>query len=130
MGTNYYVAKNVCECCKRYDEEFHIGKSSWGWAFSFRGFKYEKLESWKDWKEYLSQPNVIIVDEYREFIPVDKFINMIETFKSPNYVNPQTKHKNSSMFEAVKKTDGGYYYNPEYDWEDEEGYSFSSREFS
>jgi len=30
MGTNYYVAENLCECCDRYDEAYHIGKSSGG----------------------------------------------------------------------------------------------------
>ena len=43
MGTNYYVAKNLCECCNRYDEEYHIGKASYGWAFSFQGYRAERL---------------------------------------------------------------------------------------
>jgi hypothetical protein len=39
MGTNYYVVENACECCNRYDETLHIGKSSCGWAFTFQGVK-------------------------------------------------------------------------------------------
>ena len=53
MGTNYYVAKNLCECCNRYDEEYHIGKASYGWAFSFQGYRAERLVSWRAWKEFL-----------------------------------------------------------------------------
>ena len=53
MGTNYYVAKNYCECCDRYDQEYHIGKSSYGWSFTFHGYKAAQLVSWKQWKEFL-----------------------------------------------------------------------------
>lgn len=53
MGTNYYVAKNKCDCCKRYDKEYHIGKSSWGWSFTFQGYPYDNLTSWKLYKEFL-----------------------------------------------------------------------------
>jgi len=53
MGTNYYVIKDKCECCKRSTREYHIGKSSGGWAFSFQGYPWNKLTSWKAWKEFL-----------------------------------------------------------------------------
>ena len=65
MGTNYYVAKNRCECCNRYDEEYHIGKSSMGWAFSFQGYPWNKLTSWKQWKMFLKDQ--LINNSYREW---------------------------------------------------------------
>ncbi len=126
MGTNYYVAKNLCECCNRYDEEYHIGKSSGGWAFSFQGYPAVRLTSWKAWKEFLK--NQIIMDEYGERINYESFVHMIETYKAPGYVHEDGR-KNLQHNEAGKN--GKYpWFNPEYDWDDEDGYSFCSREFS
>jgi hypothetical protein len=132
MGTNYYVAKNKCDCCSRYDTEYHIGKSSWGWAFTFQGYKYDNLISWKLWKEYLWQAIFThgrhIVDEYGDFIDYDDFVKMIETVKSPNYVR-EDGHKNKTHNEEGKKNKMPWF-NPEYDWDDEDGYAFTSKEFS
>ena len=126
MGTNYYVAKNLCECCHRYDEEYHIGKSSGGWAFTFQGYPAERLTSWKAWKEFLK--NQIIMDEYRERISYDWFVAFVENEKSPNYTWGDNR-KNLSH-NAAGKTGSFPWFDPKYDWDDEDGYSFSSREFS
>lgn len=125
MGTNYYVIKNKCECCKRYDQEYHIGKASGGWAFSFQGYTWNKLTSWKDWKEFLKDQQ--IVDEYGEEISYNEFVEMVETFKSPTYVNSRTGKQNLSQFEESKKNG---YFDIERDWIDEQGYSFTTVEFS
>ncbi len=125
MGTNYYVAENVCACCNRYDEKYHIGKSSWGWAFSFHGYKYDGLTSWQKWKEYLKDKK--ICNEYGQIIDYDWFVGFVETEKAPNYVNPDNDRKNLVHNEEGRKEG---WFNPDYDWDDPEGYSFSSREFS
>jgi hypothetical protein len=125
MGTNYYVAENVCSCCNRYDEKYHIGKSSWGWAFSFHGYKYDGLTSWQKWKEYLKDKK--ICNEYGQIIDYDWFVGFVETEKAPNYVRPSDGHKNLVHNEEGRKEG---WFNPDYDWDDPEGYSFSSREFS
>ena len=125
MGTNYYVVENVCECCNRYDEKYHIGKASWGWAFTFQGYKYDGLTSWQKWKEYLADKK--IYDEYHEPIDYNWFVEYVETGKSPNYVNPDNGHKNL-IHNEEGRMEG--WFNSEYDWDDPEGYSFSSREFS
>lgn len=131
MGTNYYVATNHCECCTRSDT-LHIGKSSWGWSFSFRGYRGEysdaehELTSWPQWKEYLIDK--MIIDEYSEPISYADFVAYVEGPKSPHYVNENGK-KNLSHNEAGKK-DKYPWFNPEHDWDDEFGYSFSDREFS
>ena len=125
MGTNYYVAKNLCECCNRYDEEYHIGKASWGWAFSFQGYKYDGLTSWQKWKEYLADKK--IYDEYGEPVHYNWFVEYVETRKSPNWVNPDNRRKNL-IHNEEGRMEG--WFNSEYDWDDPEGYSFSSREFS
>lgn len=132
MGTNYYVATNHCECCSRYDKEYHIGKSSMGWAFSFRGYRPERLVSWKQWKEFLKDK--VIMDEYGERMTYDSFVDMIETHKAPGYINPQTGRKNLQHNDSMKN-DKYYFkyhfgFDPDIEWDDEDGYAFSSREFS
>jgi hypothetical protein len=124
MGTNYYVAKNLCECCNRYDEEYHIGKSSYGWAFSFQGYRAERLVSWRAWKEFLKDK--IIMDEYGERKNYNWFVEMIETYKAPGYMR-EDGHVNLQHNEHSKIDK---WFNPEYDWDDEDGYAFCSREFS
>lgn len=126
MGTNYYVAKNLCECCNRYDEEYHIGKSSFGWAFSFQGYREERLVSWKAWKEFLK--NKTIKDEYGDTMSYEDFVEMVEGYKSPNYVH-ENGRKNLQHNEQGK-SDKRPWFNPEYDWDDDDGYAFCSREFS
>lgn len=39
MGTNYYLHTDVCKHCKRSADRVHIGKSSSGWPFLFRGYR-------------------------------------------------------------------------------------------
>jgi hypothetical protein len=126
MGTNYYVAKNLCECCNRYDEEYHIGKASYGWAFSFQGYRAERLVSWRAWKEFLKDK--IIIDEYGERTNYDWFVNYIEEDKSPGYVR-EDGHKNLQHNEQGK-IDKRPWFNPENDWDDEDGYAFCARVFS
>lgn len=126
MGTNYYVAKDHCECCDRYDEEYHIGKSSMGWAFTFQGYPAVRLTSWKQWKEFLK--GQMIKDEYGDTMPYEEFVEMIETYKSPHHIYPDGR-KNFSHNEQGKNGPRPYF-NPEYDWDDEDGYSFTSRQFS
>jgi len=127
MGTNYYVAKNLCECCNRYDEEYHIGKSSSGWAFSFQGYRAERLVSWRAWKEFLK--NQIIMDEYGDRINYESFVVMIETYKAPGYVN-ENGLRNQQRNDAMKNDKYYFGFDPDMEWDDEDGYAFSNREFS
>lgn len=126
MGTNYYVAKDRCKCCNRYSEEYHIGKSSYGWSFTFHGYKYEDLISWKKWKEFLKDQ--VIADEYGDIIQYDDFVLLIEGPKSPNCIGALGS-KNLQHNEQGR-IDQSPWFNPEYDWDDEDGYAFSSRDFS
>lgn len=124
MGTNYYVAKNYCECCERYDEEYHIGKDSYGWAFSFQGYRAERLVSWQAWKEFLKDK--MIMNEYGERIHYEWFVAYIESQKTVNFTRADGHANLVHNHEGRKQG----WFNPEYDWDDPEGYSFSSREFS
>jgi len=76
MGINYYLAKNYCNKCNRY-ESIHIGKSSYGWTFSFRAYK--NIRSFDDWKkEFIGNR---IFDEYGKEITINDFVKMVESKK-------------------------------------------------
>ena len=124
MGTNYYVVENHCECCNRSDRTYHIGEKSYGWAFSFQGYKYDGLTTWQKWKEYLADKT--IRDEYGDNFSFDEFVELVEIYGHPTYVL-KCGRKNLVHNEEGRKEG---WFNPEHDWDDPEGYSFSSREFS
>jgi len=112
MGTNYYHRIDICEHCDRYDER-HIGKSSAGWQFNFWGD--DNIKSFKDWKEVLKLGGKIF-DEYGTELSFKDFIYLVE-FK-------QNQPKNHYDY----CTEQGY--DMRNDWKDEEGYAFTSSEFS
>jgi hypothetical protein len=124
MGTNYYVAKKSCEHCNRWDEEYHIGKDSYGWAFIFQGYPAERLTSWKAWKEFLREQE--IRDEYGEKVNYHWFVNHIETAKNPQYMYPNERQNLQHNTEGRAKG----WFDSKYDWDDADGYAFSTREFS
>lgn len=78
MGTNYYLRKkNYLE--NRYDRSdagFHIGKSSFGWAFSLHVVP-GIAESLEDWKVLWSSEPFIIVDEYGAEVPKEEMLSII-----------------------------------------------------
>jgi len=84
MGTNYYAVKKKPSL---YNGALHIGKSSAGWKFLFRGYQDEELNygadrlninSIEDWKKYLKENNVVILDEYDREISYDDFFKLVE----------------------------------------------------
>ncbi len=44
MGTNFYYRTNICGHCDRH-KEIHVGKSSGGWSFGFRGYPHELFDA-------------------------------------------------------------------------------------
>lgn len=71
------------------------------------------------------------MDEYGERIDYDWFVEYIEGAKSPDFVNGSGRKNLVHNEEGRKPNKSGYtWFNPEYDWDDEDGYSFSAREFS
>lgn len=124
MGTNYYVIKDKCECCKRSEREYHIGKASFGWAFSFQGYPWNHLTSWKAWKEFLKDQS--IENEYGDPVPYADFVAMVESYKAPGFCNENGRVNLQHNDEGKKKG----WFNPKTDWDDEDGYSFTTNEFS
>jgi len=104
MGTNYDWRYNYCKCCKRYDE-IHIGKSSFGWTFSFQAFKhydiesekipsyrlkenqpkYFEIKSYKDWLTFFDLAIGEIFDEYGKKISLDEFKDLVKDKETEKY---------------------------------------------
>jgi hypothetical protein len=89
MGTNYYIRGPICPTCGGHNDTLpdflkpyaeveyrpgmvHIGKSSAGWTFSFRGYKtnYDNrkpIETTDDWAEIIDRAcaaRCSIINEY------------------------------------------------------------------
>lgn len=123
MGTNYYHRTKICDHCDRYDKH-HIGKSSWGWTFSFHGERDvdptfnvlgEIVASFEDWKIRLKKGKIF--DEYGEKISLTDFIEMVE--------EKITQSKNHTTYCRENHLD-----HAEKCWLDKEGHSFAEGEFS
>lgn len=112
MGTNYYAKAKTCKCCGHTPEDFHIGKSSAGWTFTFRA--HPEIRSYKQLLEYLSDKQ--IVDEYRREVSLRKFMRLVER-----------KRKGPHCMAIYEKSDECC---PNDSFLDEEGHSFTDREFS
>ena len=123
MGTNYYQRTNICKYCNRYEEK-HIGKSSGGWQFIFRGYSADEhrpiICSFEDWKTELK--NGKIFTEYGEEISFDNFVRFVEDKKIGKFNDkPNLNHYDHGVKEG---------YNTQYDWKDSKNHSFTSSEFS
>lgn len=108
MGTNFYVQKDYCENCGRFDE-IHIGKSSIGWQFTFEGTKYK---SFAEWCQILRASDIIIRDEHENVV---RFTDLLLLIKQKQADITNRKH-------AVEY--------PKNNWEDIEGYQFIGTDFS
>jgi hypothetical protein len=81
MGTNYYVEPPpCCPTCGHRADIVHIGKSSMGWRFTFRGYPEQGLTSAKAWFAYLEGKR--INDEYDRPVTLDEFKALVERKKS------------------------------------------------
>ncbi len=126
MGDNYYLHEGICKCCKASKKQTHIGKSSGGWTFSFRGYRSEwddpKIESYKMWLVLIEAAtengDAEIRDEYGDTINVEDFKKMVKA-KENAKMNHTTYCEEKHPEHAARDC-----------WLDEEGHSFSGGEFS
>ena len=82
MGTNYYAVKKKPSLA---NEPLHIGKSSAGWKFSFQGYQDElNIKSIEDWKDFLKNNDVVILNEYDEEVSYDDFFELVEKKQEEN----------------------------------------------
>jgi hypothetical protein len=132
MGTNYYHKTKPCEKCGSRKVEKHIGKSSYGWEFHFRGYLDESIVSFEDWKNEFKDEDKQIVDEYGEVIPLAEFGEIVESKKGGlnNYNvtvgQPQTEKEKKYCAERQN----GYGFGRDNKcWKDNEGHTFTDHEF-
>lgn len=124
MGTNYYANIKPCKCCKKPEKQLHIGKSSFGWTFTFHAVdEYESIDnkpidSWKRWKEVLSVTDITITDEYDNDVSFDDFCKLVDSKK--------TERNNHVVYCRQK----GRNYVINKDFMDEEGNAFTGEVFS
>lgn len=121
MGCNYYAQWRTET---GWVERKHIGKSSMGWTFSFRGYRPPEyiddnmITSWGEWKDFLSRDGVEIFDESHRPINFHDFVKLVEYKRDAEF--------NHTQYCRV--------HHPEYAqrdcWLDDEGNSFSGSEFS
>ena len=133
MGTNYYLlSPEDCPHCASkfipthtYDYKIHIGKSSYGWSFSFKGYKnhcdIEDITSESEWRKYIKKAiknGQYIINEDDEKIDPEKFWEMVEEKKGGH---------NHTTYCVKELPDDFYKFK---NWLDNKGNSFSEGEFS
>ena len=146
MGTNYYIRYNQCDCCGRYNE-FHIGKSSLGWEFTFHSIRdtmvlissfdpknallnnhdYLIIESFQDWKQFIEKyvikyKTVKIYDEYKDEKSARFLFDLIKSKQGGKNHAEYVNREYSSDSQGLQYNHGDYV--------DDEGYSFSPEDFS
>lgn len=101
MGTNYFALERKFSLHRNC---LHIGKSSMGWRFLFQGYQdYEldwdkphiNINSVEDWKEFLSNKEYGILNEYDEEVSYDEFFEMVEEKQKEN--NPEDFRYNANI---------------------------------
>ena len=100
MGTNYYLH------IKKPDQKvvtpmsfntYHIGKSSYGWAFSLHVDEYEGVNSLQDLKNKILEAgeNATIQDEYGNIFTLDELLSVILDRSWGNYCASEEEFKTS-----------------------------------
>ena len=121
MGMNYYFNEVTCPHC---EDEYtaHIGKSSAGWQFNFRGYIHQwentdifGIKSLKDWLKYFdNHDGGIIIDEQNRVITKQAFIEIVE--------HKQAKEGNKNHVDEYPDDCAS--------WKDDEGYIFTDCDLS
>lgn len=119
MGTNYYIIDSnpkTCGCCGQQIKHpnRHLGKSSAGWPFLFDATSMPGIKSWRDLRKYLvkADSGYCITDEYNNLLTVIEFMRKVECRLYDPYRVASEYRKDKSIYQ------------------DDEGYWWSSREFS
>lgn len=135
MGTNYYLHSKPCATCGHSETKKHIGKSSGGWQFHFRGYRDEDLVSYDDWAKEITDPNKVIINEYGEQVSPGDFFNMIHSkrIEMNSYNININLPMNDKERTYLKERKTYYPRDDEYckrSWKDNDGYAFTDWEFS
>jgi hypothetical protein len=122
MGTNYYLRTDVCTHCNRERERIHIGKSSAGWPFLFRGYRRwppdgvpHPLTSAYEWREFIASALTAggrLIDEYGQDCSEPDLWSLIDGKKG---LVPKASYTHGAR---------------ESEWFDTDGFRFCDNEFS
>jgi hypothetical protein len=122
MGTNYYWHVKPCPTCAHPENKCHIGKSSYGWSFTFHALDASESPIGRpvvcanDWREVFKGEGKI-VDEYGEEHTKEAFWAMVERKKDG--LNHSKEMEKDCRYMSVSPN-----------WCDDEGNSFSEGYFS
>lgn len=113
MGTNYYIlVKNPTIKVGGNDiwEQFHIGKNSMGWVFTFRWYQYDSIDDNSSYKLYFDndlhniimynkRENIssqyIIIDEYGKALSLQKLKDIVVS----SYNGKRSSSNGNSLYE-------------------------------
>ena len=99
MGTNFYMQTRAENGRCR---DVHLGKSSYGWTFSFHGYRDEydgqKITNFFEWNKFIAEEldkGGIIFNEYDDIVDHIELIEQIEAKKDgrnhTDYVQDRSK---------------------------------------
>lgn len=126
MGINYYatfpIAKRDGTICRI---RRHVGKSSYGWSFSFRGYKPAQCEdggpsisSYREWIDCLLLEGARLFDEDGGQYGIEWFVELVRSKRSGiNHTDYCKERKEGWPLEIDTE-------------KDKDGHSFSFYEFS
>lgn len=125
MGCNYYIHRNIYKHCDSSDDPIHVGKCSFGWTFSFRGYrdKYEigtTIKSASEWRAFIAKSlddGCELKDECGDSYTAEQFWEMVDGKRS--------EARNHTTYCRVRHPDHAKDL-----WLDDEGNSFTGCEFS
>jgi hypothetical protein len=140
MGTNYYLySKEPCPHCEKpildKSQKLHIGKSSFGWTFSFHGPRQYDMYDFdegladqfpdginceRDWLKAMT--GRVIMDEYGDKCSHKEFWSRVE--------GKRGEKNNHTTYCLESNRPGDRTHGMEQCWLDEQGNSFSKGEFS
>jgi uncharacterized Zn-finger protein len=132
MGTNYQFRTKKSETCGHCGHtkepiEFHIGKSSIGWVFSFRGYRDgsqsptgKPILSAADWKNAMKQIAGDVIDEYDRPMSQEAFWALVDAKKQPLECSGK---RSKPLVHAIEHPS-------DRDWLDAEGNTFADCSFS
>ena len=113
MGTNYYLV-NRCSCGEAVKDKIHLGKSSAGWSFMFRGYKkYEEdlpygdqVTNYSEWEDLITQSTWEVEDEYMRGIDSLEFIEYAKNMQGKHHAESTEGRYAPASFDHNKMVDG------------------------
>jgi hypothetical protein len=120
MSVNYYACENDTPSI---EDGLHIGKSSTGWDFLWRGHEKLNLVNRENWESYLDQLGITIVAEHGVTYTLGEFMLKIVDDRPIDEVRQHAhywlRHGRDSVDNSLLITN----------WVDESGYPFCGVEF-